>query len=201
MKSTALKEKSSIPIKKYLLLYTVLFLVAVVTLVEHYNEDPVTLEQVRSEAEQKPSGEGDTGYVAPDFALRNLKGNWEKLSAYNGQVVILNLWATWCGPCRIEMPSIEELYRKYRAQGLTVLAVSLDKGNSATVKQFVQEYQLSFPVLLDKEGLVERLYPTFTIPATFIIDKKGVVVARVDGAKNWSSDETFDAVEFLLKQS
>ena len=99
------------------------------------------------------------------------------------------------------MPSFESLYRRYRSQGLTLLAVSLDKGSASNkVQEFADKYKLSFPILLDTEGVAEKLYPSFSIPFTYVIDKQGKVVARVDGAKNWESSETFEAVEHLLKQ-
>ena len=104
----------------------------------------------------------EIGYLAPGFNLRNLQGNRDSLANYEGQVVVINFWATWCGPCRVEMPSFEALYRRYRSQGLTVIAVSLDKGADAKVRQFAQERGLSFPVLMDTDGEAERLYPVIT---------------------------------------
>ena len=115
------------------------------------------------------------------------------------KVIILNFWATWCAPCLEEMPAFEKLYRRYRSQGLTVLAVSLDKGDSSKVENFVDKNSLTFPVLLDLDGVAEKLYPSFTIPFTYVIDKKGRVAARVDGAKNWASNETFAALDILVK--
>lgn len=200
MKLIALKEKNSIPIKKYLGLYAVLFFAALLIFFNHLNEDSLTAERVRGDR-GLGSEKNEVGYAAPGFTLRNIDGNWDSLSNYKGRVVILNVWATWCGPCRIEMPSLESLYRRFRSEGVAVLAVSIDKGADDAVKSFANEYQLSFPVLLDSEGQVERLYPTFSIPATYVIDKDGLVVAKVDGAKNWESRETFEAVEYLLKPS
>ena len=98
------------------------------------------------------------------------------------------------------MPSFENLYRRFRSKGLTILAVSLDKSSSSKVQEFADKYKLSFPVLLDTDGVAEKLYPSFTIPFTYVVDKQGRVVARVDGGKNWESLETFEAVEHLLKQ-
>ncbi len=140
------------------------------------------------------------GYLAPRFTLRNLDGNLEGLDDHVGKVIVVNFWATWCAPCVKEMPSFETLYRRLRARGLTVLAVSLDKNGPAKVQKFVDKYKLSFPVLLDTERVAEKLYPSSTIPFTYVIDKQGRVVARIDGAKNWESPETFRAVEYLLKQ-
>ena len=123
-----------------------------------------------------------------------------KLNDYKGKLVILNFWATWCAPCLEEMPAFEKLYRRYRSQGLTVIAVSLDKGDTSKVAKFVDEHSLTFPVLLDLDGIAERIYPSFTIPFTYVIDKKGRIAARVDGAKNWSSNETFAALDILIKR-
>ena len=98
------------------------------------------------------------------------------------------------------MPSFEKLYRRYRSEGVAVLAVTLDKNSKQKVESFVDEHRISFPILLDEEGEVERLYPSMTIPFTYVIDREGRVVARVDGAKNWGSNETFEAIEYLLKK-
>ncbi len=117
---------------------------------------------------------------------------------YRGQVILINFWATWCVPCRIEMPSLEKLYRRFRSQEFIVLAVSIDKAGG--VKEFVDERNLSFPILLDREGKAEKLYQSHTIPITYVVARSGHVTAKVDGAKNWSSAETIEAIEFLLKK-
>jgi peroxiredoxin len=198
MKSTVSKKRDFTLIKKYTAIYMVLLVAAILIMVDHYYETPVTLADV-----QLPPGvdteKSEVGFKAPAFTVRNLKGHRVQLADHKGKVVILNLWATWCGPCRVEMPGMENLYRRYRSQGLEILAVSLDKGSSDKVQTFADEYQLSFPVLLDSDGQVESRYASFTIPTTYVIDKKGMVVAEVDGAKNWESEETFEALEYLLK--
>ena len=195
MKSTPSKKRSSILIKNTAI-YVLLFLGAIMVLVDHYSEDALEPEQIKTAMVEERS---ETGFKAPAFNARNLKGNLDTLANYKGQVVILNLWATWCGPCRIEMPGFENLYRRFRSEGLTILAVSIDKGNDKAVKDFALEYNLSFPVLIDDKGEVERLYQTFTIPTTYVIDRSGRVVFKVDGAKNWESEETFKSIEYLLK--
>lgn len=177
-----------------------MFAGAILAFFAHFNEDPLSIGDVKTGA-ARDLEKSDVGYKSPGFTLRNLKGNRESLEDYRGRVVILNLWATWCVPCRIEMPAFEALYRRYRSQGLTILAVSLDRTGPEGVNKFVDDYQLSFPILLDPNGEVERLYSSYTIPMTYVIDKSGAIVAKVDGAKNWESPETFEAVEFLLKQS
>ena len=185
--------------KNYILLFVVIFLGVILFFFEHFTEAPISITDVQVE-ENFDQRKSAVGYLAPDFSLRNLKGNYESLDSFRGQVVVLNFWATWCAPCRVEMPSFEKLYRRYRSEGVTVLAVTLDKNSDHKIKYFVDEYGLSFPVLIDEKGEVERLYPSMTIPFTYVIDHEGRVVARVDGAKNWESNETFEAVEYLLKK-
>ena len=193
MKLTALKGKSFIRLKDGLL--GLLIIVALTLLILRVQRP--SPENPQPKANQFKSQEG---YMAPRFSLRNLKGNMEGLDDHLGKVIVVNFWATWCVPCVKEMPSFENLYRRYRSQGLTLLAVSLDKGDSTKVQVFADKHKLSFPILLDTKGVAEKLYPSFSIPFTYVIDKQGRVVARVDGAKNWESSETFEAVEHLLKQ-
>jgi len=200
MKLTESKKKNSIPIKKYAALFVTLFVVGLLFFFEHFYEEPISVGDVKVK-EKFDRVKSSAGYLAPQFTLRNLDGNRVSLDSFKGQVVVLNFWATWCVPCRIEMPAFEKLYRRYRSEGVTVLGVSLDKGADEKVRNFVEEYQLSFPILMDLDGKAEKLYPSVSIPFTFVIDKSGRIVARVDGAKNWESKETFEAIEFLLKQS
>ena len=198
MKSNNSKKSIYIVTKKYVLLFLIIFISAILFLLEHFTETPISIADIQTKKifnEKKSS----VGYFAPSFKLRNIKGNYESLDNYLGEVVVLNFWATWCAPCRIEMPSFEKLYRRYRSEGVTVLAITLDKNSENKIKSFVDEYGLSFPILLDEKGEVERLYPSMTIPFTYIIDRQGRIVARVDGAKNWESSETFEAIEYLLK--
>lgn len=193
MKLTTLKGKIFILPKDRLL---GLLIVIALTLLVLRNQKP-GLKNSQPEINEFKSQEG---YLAPRFTLRNLKGNLEGLDDHLGKVIIVNFWATWCTPCVKEMPSFENLYRRFRSKGLTILAVSLDKSSSSKVQEFADKYKLSFPVLLDTDGVAEKLYPSFTIPFTYVVDKQGRVVARVDGGKNWESLETFEAVEHLLKQ-
>ena len=192
MKLTTLKGKSFIHLKRHFLLY--LLLIILVAVVIYRVQTPAD-----SKFKIKPQAGLEVGMQAPGFTLRNLNGNLEGLSEFKDQVVVLNFWATWCAPCLEEMPAFEKLYRRYRSQGLTVIAVSLDKGDTSKVEKFVDEHSLTFPVLLDLDGIAERIYPSFTIPFTYVIDKRGRIAARVDGAKNWSSNETFAALDILIK--
>ncbi|MBT6295170.1 MAG: TlpA family protein disulfide reductase [Nitrospina sp.] len=198
MKSNNSKKTIYIVTKKYVLLFLLIFISVILFFLEHFTETPISIEDIQTK-EIFNAKKSSVGYFAPSFKLRNIKGNYESLESYRGEVVVLNFWATWCTPCRIEMPSFEKLYRRYRSEGVTVLAITLDKNSENKIKSFVDEYGLSFPILLDEKGEVERLYPSMTIPFTYIIDRQGRIVARVDGAKNWESSETFEAIEYLLK--
>ncbi|MBT6663156.1 MAG: TlpA family protein disulfide reductase [Nitrospina sp.] len=198
MKSNNSKKTIYIVTKKYVLLFLLIFISVILFFLEHFTETPISIEDIQTK-EIFNAKKSSVGYFAPSFKLRNIKGNYESLESYRGEVVVLNFWATWCAPCRIEMPSFEKLYRRYRSEGVTVLAITLDKNSENKIKSFVDEYGLSFPILLDEKGEVERLYPSMTIPFTYIIDRQGRIVARVDGAKNWESSETFEAIEYLLK--
>ena len=191
MKSNILKENNSTHLKKYGLLY-LLFVVVLAVIAYRIQLSPSKKTVFNQE---KP----EVGHPSPDFTLRNLQGNLEGLVNHKDKVIILNFWATWCAPCLEEMPAFEKLYRRYRSRGLTVLAVSLDKGDFSKVQDFVDSNNLTFPVLIDSDGVAEKLYPSFTIPFTYVIDKDGRVAARVDGAKNWASNETFLALDILIK--
>lgn len=114
------------------------------------------------------------GAPAPDFALFDLQGNEVRLSDLRGQVVLVNFWATWCGPCRLEMPAIEAEYQARKGQGLTVLAVDLDEP-ADDVAAFVEELGLSFTTLLDPGGRVFDLYRVRGYPTSFFVNRDGMV--------------------------
>lgn len=137
--------------------------------------------------------------VAKDFTLMNMQGESVSLSQYRGKVVILNFWATWCPPCREEMPSMERLYQKYQEQGLVMLAVNVEENGKKAVSQFLQKTPYSFPILLDSEGVVQNGYGVFRFPESFIIDRNGVVVKKIVGGRDWMSDSTFKLIDSLLK--
>lgn len=110
---------------------------------------------------------------ARNFEVNTVNGDIFKLSNYSGKVVLLNIWATWCAPCREETPDLEELYTKYREKGLLVLGVSIDKQGESVVKPFMEEYGVSYPVVIDDGTIMEKYGPTMGIPTTYIIDKEG----------------------------
>jgi len=140
------------------------------------------------------------GRAAPDFALPRLDGQVVRLSDYKGKVVFLNIWATWCSPCREEMPSMEKLYQEMKGEDFEILAVSIDALGATAVKPFMAELKLTFPALLDPQGTIRSLYNTTGVPETFIIDRNGIVAAKIIGARNWASPDAVKAFKDLLQK-
>lgn len=120
----------------------------------------------------------ESNYPAPDLTLTDLQGVSHSLADYRGQVVLVNLWATWCPPCKDEMPALESLYQKYRDHNFTIVAID-DGDPTADVIQFVRTYGLSFPVWLDpKYTATEQAFKTMNLPSSFVIDRNGVIRLR-----------------------
>jgi len=138
------------------------------------------------------------GMVAGVFVAQDLQGKTQRFATYRGKVVLLNFWATWCPPCRKEMPTMEQLYQTYKDRGLVVLAVSQDQAPLATVRSFAEELKLSFPVWHDRDGLVGRQYSVPGVPASYLIGRDGRIVYKALGEYDWFSPEARTTVEALL---
>ena len=139
------------------------------------------------------------GDTAPDFTLPDAGGRKVSLKDFRGKVVFLNFWATWCESCREEMPSMERLYQEFKGKGLEILAVNVkDKRSDALA--FVKELKLNYPVLMDPEGEVGLLYGAFGLPVTYLIDRKGVVLARLWGPADWYSSAARKLIGALVEQ-
>ncbi|MBU8908716.1 peroxiredoxin family protein [Desertibacillus haloalkaliphilus] len=135
----------------------------------------------------------EQGNLAPDFELETLEGEALRLSDFRGEKVILNLWATWCPPCRAEMPHMQDFYEKNKDQDMTILAVNLttQERNTSAVEPFVyDEFQLTFPVVLDVDGDVGTMYQAYSIPTTYIIDTQGLIQNKVVGPMSYELMET-----------
>lgn len=143
------------------------------------------------------------GSKAPDFQARTLTtpSRVKTLGDYRGQVVLLNVWATWCPPCRQEMPSIERLQQAYGPRGLRIVAVSVDDaGQEKTIRDFVRQYGLTFEILHDPSGGIQRSYQTTGIPETFIIGRDGLIRKKQIGAADWSSPDVRALITELLAE-
>jgi len=139
----------------------------------------------------------EQGTEIVDFELLDLSGATRSLSDFRGKVVFLNFWATWCGPCRFEMPSMEILYQELNSSGLEIVAVNLQEDRES-VQSFVDEYGLSFSVLLDTTGRVGATYGARSIPTTYIVDRDGFVIAGTIGTREWDAQEYIRFFERLL---
>jgi thiol-disulfide isomerase/thioredoxin len=139
-------------------------------------------------------------FPAPDFALPTLAGESLRLADLRGKVVLVNFWATWCVPCRTEMPTIEELYRRYRDRGLEVVAINLDILSPPGVQAFVKEVKVTFAIVLDPSWATARAYRVIGLPTTYLIDRGGNVVVREVGERNWADGISQMAVEGLLHE-
>ncbi len=144
-----------------------------------------------------PSPGVEKGAEAPDFALEDMQGNSVRLSDYRGKVVFLNFWATWCPPCREEMPSMERLHEVFGKRNFIMLTVNTDEYRDS-VETFLEKNPYSFKVLLDSRAEVQDLYGVFRFPETFLIDKEGKLVERIIGARDWSSVNSLKQIETLV---
>ena len=148
-----------------------------------------------------PKLEGvEVGKRAPNFTAVDIqKGDSVSLHrASEGRVTLVNIWATYCIPCRQEMPAMEALYREWGPKGLRIIAISVDEGNTADVQQFVKQYALTFDVLQDKTGDIQKVFQTTGVPESFLLDRKGIIVKKVIGEHPWSSPTNHRLVSDLL---
>ena len=137
--------------------------------------------------------------AAPDFTLSDPAGKKVSLKDYRGKIVFLNFWASWCAPCRAEMPGMDRLYREFKDKGLEMLAVNVkDKRDDAL--RFMKELKISYPVAMDPEGEVGLLYGAWGMPTTYLIDRKGQVLARMWGPADWYSPGARNLIRTLVEQ-
>jgi peroxiredoxin len=147
----------------------------------------------------------DEGRPAPDYVAVTLDGDSIGVHELRGRVVLLNVWATWCRPCIREMPALQRLYDKLEPLGFTVLAVSVDNAALAlgdpaeAVRGFVEQYQLTFPILLDPDRGIESTYQISGMPTSYLIDRGGVIRDRVLGMREWDQPEFETEIRALLK--
>ena len=147
------------------------------------------------------------GTVAPEFEVNNLDGGLARLSDHNGEVVLVNIWATWCLPCLIEMPSMERLYQEIGEDGFEIMAVSIDAElgrfdlagrPGGDIQVFADSLGLTFPMLHDPSGGIERLFRTTGVPETFLIGRDGIIYKKVAGGTEWDAPQHKELIQRLL---
>ena len=142
----------------------------------------------------------EEGHLAPDFALKTLDGKTVRLSDLRGKkVVLINFWATWCPPCRSEMPTMQQIYTEYKGKGFEILAINIEPDSKDEIRDFMKELRLTFPVLLDSDMKVTRTYRLIGLPVSMLIDRQGIIRSKTIGYHDWTDKESRKRVENLLK--
>ncbi len=140
------------------------------------------------------------GDKAPDFELQNSKGETVVLSELRGKVVLVNFWATWCPPCRAEIPSMDELYQSYAEGNFEILAINIEANGPEIMPGFSREFPHSFPVLFDTDGVVQERYGVYKFPETFVLDKDGIIVEKVVGAIDWTAPNVLSFINSKMQE-
>ena len=143
----------------------------------------------------------EKGSPAPNFTLPDLNGKMVSLADYKGQVVLLNIWATWCRPCVEEMPSMEKLHQELKDEKFVIIAVSIDESGAKAVLPFMKKHKLSFPALIDSAGTINSLYQTTGVPESFIIDKQGNILEEIIGPRDWAADGALKYFRSLIQEN
>lgn len=138
--------------------------------------------------------------AAPEFELVDLDGRLHRLADYRGQVVILNFWATWCPPCREEMPAMERAHEALEGEDIAILAINVGEDED-TVFTFTADYPVTFPLLMDRDAEVIEEYQVVGLPTTFVIDPAGRIVHRVVGTREWDDPDLLDRLRALLRRA
>ena len=188
-------EKDSRGTKKpnlRMILFIPIAVIALYAFVSLQNKTPPAIDIEPAHTQKGPS--------APNFNLKDLDGRMVSLSDYKGKVILLNIWATWCPPCVAEAPSIDKLHKMFEDEDFVLLAVSIDEGGEKAVEDFMKRKNLSFPVLLDPEGRVARLYRTTGVPESFIIRKDGTIDNKIEGAIDWTAPKVIEYFQKLIQE-
>lgn len=136
---------------------------------------------------------------APDITVKSINNESLTLSSLKGKVVLLNFWATWCPPCREEIPSMMKLNSAMAGKPFQMVAISIDEGGKKAVEDFFKESRFSLPAYLDQDTAAAKVYGITGVPETFVIDKQGIIVKKVIGPMDWSSPEALSFLEGLMK--
>ena len=188
-----MKTQETQPRKNTQLLLTILFVfIACVFLIVFLREErDLTL---------KSTEPIQPGLEIPNFTFPDINGREVSLSDHRGKVVLVNVWATWCPPCRQEMPSMQSLYEKFKGENFEILAVSIDSEGREAVAPFMLKMNLTFPALLDPGETIRSLYGITGVPESFIIDKQGILVEKIIGPINWATPEVFFFFKDLIQK-
>ena len=154
-----------------------------------------------SRPDYEPVKPVEIGDMAPDFKLQDNNGNMVTLSDLRGKVVMVNFWATWCPPCRAEMPSMEKLNNAMAGDDFVMLAINIEENGRSAVAEFLKRTPHTFPILYDEKAVVQKQYGVYKFPESFVIRKDGIIDDKVIGAIDWAHPETITYFKELTKGS
>jgi peroxiredoxin len=140
----------------------------------------------------------EQAFAAPDFTLTSESGKTYHLADFRGQVVLINFWATWCPPCRREMPSMDRMWKKIKGKGVQVFAINVGE-NADTIFEFLGSYPVNFPLLMDLDGSVIKRYPVTGLPTTYIVNPQGLVTHRAVGSREWDDPKLYEQLLAMRK--
>jgi len=164
----------------------------------------MTAEEVKGQSAQgepePPPPSPMEGKPVPDFALPDLNGKMVKLADLRGKVLFINIWATWCAPCREEMPSLENLYKKLKGPNFEMVGISIDKDGKKSVEPFVKQLGITFPILLDPASATAAKFQITGVPETFLVSQEGIVLHHLIGPTQWDKQSIADALKNLVEK-
>jgi peroxiredoxin len=146
------------------------------------------------------TAETEKAVRAANFTLQGLNGEKISLDQYKGKYLLINFWATWCGPCKVEMPSLEALYQRFKSDNFDIVAISNDMFGQTVVEPYVKAHNLSFTFLLDQQLKVSYQYGVVSLPTTFLIDPQGNIIGAMHGAEDWAEPGTLQYFDNLLNK-
>lgn len=151
-------------------------------------------------AAKEPATRVEVGLEAPDYAARTMSGDSVSLALLRGKPVLLNVWATWCQPCKVEIPYLQELHTKHAAEGLQIIGVSIDaRGDETKIEEFAREFEMTYPIWRDPDERVNARFLAIGVPSTYLIDKDGVLRWKHLGTLRPTSPGFVEALEHVLK--
>lgn len=146
------------------------------------------------------AGVAAEGKLAPDFSVKGLDGKEVKLSSLKGKVVLVNFWATWCPPCKEEIPSMMKLNKSLEGKPFQMLAISIDEGGKDSVEKYFKSSGMQLPAYLDSDGAISQSYGATGVPETFIVDRNGLIQKKIVGGMDWSSPEVLSYMNDLMNK-
>ncbi|TYO99489.1 peroxiredoxin [Geothermobacter ehrlichii] len=161
---------------------------------------PLTAVAGSPRPDKAPGGAVLVGRTAPEIDLETVDGGRMSLSSLRGKVVLVNFWATWCPPCKQEMPSMERLYARLHDRGLEILAVNIEADGKDVLPGFLRKHPHTFPVLMDVDGEAQSAYGVFRFPETFVVDKQGKIVQHIIGGRDWAARSMVTFLTSLLEK-